>query len=66
MIFNSAHPLPLFEDYLKRGYYPFSLEENYEQRLQQIVNQSLEADIPMHAGMNVSTSPRGLGSGSLV
>lgn len=49
------HPLPLFEDYLKRGYYPFSLEENYELRLQQIVNQTLEADIPMYAGMNVST-----------
>jgi predicted AAA+ superfamily ATPase len=49
------HPLPLFEDYLKRGHYPFSLEENFELRLQQIVNQTLETDIPMYAGMNVST-----------
>jgi len=49
------HPLPLFEDYLKRGYYPFSLEENFELKLQQIVNQTLETDIPMYAGMNVST-----------
>jgi uncharacterized protein len=49
------HPLPLFEDYLKRGYYPFSLEENFELKLQQIVNQTLESDIPMYAGMNVST-----------
>ena len=46
--------LPLIENYLKRGYYLFSLEENYELRLQQIVNQTLEADIPMYAGMNVS------------
>jgi len=49
------HPLPLFEDYLKRGYYPFSLEENFEMKLQQIVNQTLETDIPIYAGMNVST-----------
>lgn len=49
------HPLPLFEDYLKRGYYPFSLDEDFELRLQQIINQTLETDIPMYAGMNVST-----------
>ena len=49
------HPLPLFEDYLKRGYYPFALEEGFELRLQQIVNHTLETDIPLYAGMNVST-----------
>ena len=49
------HPLPLFDDYLKRGYYPFALEEDFEQRLQQIVIQTLETDIPLYAGMNVST-----------
>jgi uncharacterized protein len=49
------HPLPFFEDYLKRGYYPFSLEEDFELKLQQIINQALETDIPMYAGMNVST-----------
>ncbi len=49
------HPLPLFEEYLKRGYYPFSMEEDFELKLQQIVNHTLETDIPMYAGMNVST-----------
>lgn len=49
------HPLPLFEDYLKRGYYPFAIEENFELKLQQIINQTLETDIPLYAGMNVST-----------
>ncbi|MCX6222556.1 MAG: AAA family ATPase [Bacteroidia bacterium] len=49
------HPLPFFENYLKKGYYPFALEEDFELRLQQIVNQTLETDIPMYAGMNVST-----------
>ena len=49
------HPLPFFEDYLYRGYYPFSIEEGFALKLQQIVNQTLETDIPMYAGMNVST-----------
>ena len=49
------HPLPFFEDYLKRGYYPFALEEDFDLKLQQIVNQTLETDIPLYAGMNVST-----------
>ncbi|WP_053181925.1 ATP-binding protein, partial [Sunxiuqinia dokdonensis] len=49
------HPLPFFEDYLKKGYYPFALEEDFDMRLQQVVNQTLETDIPLYAGMNVST-----------
>jgi uncharacterized protein len=49
------HPLPFFEDYLIRGYYPFGLEEDFYLKLQQIVNQTLETDIPLYAGMNMST-----------
>ena len=48
-------PLPLFADYLKRGYYPFALEEDFEIRLRQIINQTLENDIPIYADMNVAT-----------
>lgn len=48
-------PLPLFADYLKRGYYPFALEEDFDIRLGQIINQTLENDIPMYADMNVAT-----------
>ena len=48
-------PLPLFKDYLKRGYYPFSLEPNFEVRLNQIINQTLEVDIPFYAHMHVAT-----------
>ncbi len=49
------HPLPFFENYLKRGYYPFASEEDFDLRLQQIVNHALETDIPLYAGINVST-----------
>jgi len=48
-------PLPFFADYLKRGYYPFALEGDFEIRLRQIINQTMENDIPMYADMNVAT-----------
>ena len=54
-IVDLEHPLPLFSDYLERGYYPFALEEGFEIRLKQIINQTLENDIPMYADMNVAT-----------
>ncbi len=50
------HPIPLFREYLRNGYFPFSNLPGYEIRLQQVVNQTLEVDIPQYAGMNVATS----------
>lgn len=49
------HPLPFFNNYLKKGYYPFATEDNFDLRLQQVVNQTLESDIPTYADMNVAT-----------
>jgi predicted AAA+ superfamily ATPase len=49
------HPLPLFFDYLKRGYYPFALEQDFDLKLMQVINQTLENDIPVYASMHVST-----------
>lgn len=49
------HPLPLFSDYLKKGYYPFAREDDFTLKLQQVVSQTLEVDIPTYAEMNVST-----------
>jgi predicted AAA+ superfamily ATPase len=48
-------PLPLFADYLKQGYYPFARNEDFEYKLQQVINQTMEVDIPYYANMNVST-----------
>lgn len=50
------HPLPLFRDYLKRGYYPFAIEGDFEIRLLQVVNQTIEVDIPQYADMKASTA----------
>lgn len=49
------HPLPLFRQYLKDGYYPFSKEGAFRSRLDQIVTQTLETDIPQYARLSVST-----------
>lgn len=48
-------PLPLYTDYLKEGYYPFALEDDYDIKLSQVINQTLENDIPIYAEMNVAT-----------
>jgi predicted AAA+ superfamily ATPase len=50
------HPLPLFRDYLNRGYYPFSMEEGFQMRIEQVVSQTTESDIPQFADMNASTA----------
>ena len=49
------HPLPLFADYLKKGYYPYAKEDDFGLKLQQVVNQTLEVDIPTYAEMNMAT-----------
>lgn len=49
------HPLPYFREYIKSGYYPFSNQAEYLIRMQQIVGQTMEVDIPKFAGMNMST-----------
>lgn len=44
-------PLLHFEEYLKRGYYPFAKDSSYEEKLRQIINLTLETDIPVFANM---------------
>lgn len=46
----------MYRDYLKRGYYPFGLENELDLRLGQIIVQTLETDIPQYANLNVGTS----------
>ncbi len=49
------HPLALFDEYLRRGYYPFMMELGYDEKLRQVIQQTLEVDIPSFASMNMST-----------
>lgn len=52
---NVQHPLVYFQDYLRRGYYPFGKDEKeYKMILYQVINQTMEVDIPQYAKMNIS------------
>lgn len=53
---TGERPLALFEDYLKTGYYPFWNETDYATRLNNVINQTVENDIPTYAKMNIATS----------
>ena len=49
-------PFVYFEKYLRQGYYPFSIEDDFEIKLRQIINITIENDVPQYAGMNVATA----------
>ncbi len=50
------HPLPLFREYLHNGYYPFSKEGGFSLRMEQVVAQTIETDIPQYADLKASTA----------
>ena len=50
------HPLPLFREYLDHGYYPFAIEGDFMQRMLQVVDQTIDVDIPQYADMKASTA----------
>lgn len=52
------HPLPLFKRYLREGFYPFYKEPGFFERLKNVINLSLETDIPIYAKMNITTSQK--------
>lgn len=52
------HPIPLFLQYLREGYYPFSKEGYVQQRLQQVIRLTMEIDIPQYANMSPATGKK--------
>lgn len=55
---ETEHPLPLFKEYLQKGYYPFFKDPGYDQRLRNVVNLTVENDIPLYANMNISSTKK--------
>ena len=51
-------PLRHFQEYLRQGYYPFAKENNFPIRLAQVIQNTIEVDIPYYARMNVSTAAK--------
>lgn len=55
---ESERPLPLFKEYLAKGYYPFFNDPGYDQRLRNVVNLTVENDIPIYAKMNIASAKK--------
>lgn len=49
-------PLQHFADYLKRGYYPFGDTDDIDRYVRQVVNATIETDIPQYAELSVATT----------
>lgn len=56
--YDKERPLLLFKEYLQQGFYPFFKEKGYLIRLQSIINQTLENDIPTFTKMNMTTTQK--------
>lgn len=56
--YGSERPLKYFDDYMKRGCYPFFQEMEFETRLRQIINTTVEVDIPKYARMTISATQK--------
>lgn len=48
-------PLQYFSEYLQRGYYPFS-NDDIRQYIQQVVNATIDTDIPQYADLSIATA----------
>lgn len=48
-------PLQLFSQYLHEGYFPFFQEDHYNLKLQGIIKQTIEVDIPVFAEMEIAS-----------
>ncbi len=54
--YGPERPLKYFGDYMKKGCYPFSLEPEFEIRLRQVINTTVELDIPKYAKMTIAAT----------
>jgi len=49
-------PYMYWTQYLQSGYYPFATDGNFEDRLLQVVNKTIEVDIPQYTEMSIAAS----------
>ena len=56
--YGQERPLKYFAEYMKRGCYPFFAEPEFETRLRQIVNVTVESDIPKYARMTIAATQK--------
>lgn len=56
--YGSERPLKYFDEYMKKGCYPFYKEMEFETRLRQIINTTVELDIPKYAKMTIAATQK--------
>ena len=56
--YGPERPLKYFEEYMKKGCYPFSGEPEFETRLRQVINTTVELDIPKYARMTIAATQK--------
>ncbi len=56
LVLSKIRPLQFFDEYLKRGYYPFFTEglDVYDSRVEEVVNFMLEVELPLLRGVEIS------------
>ena len=54
--YGEHRPLKYFEEYCKKGYYPYFKEEDYLTKLKQAINETVEHDIPAYAEMPITSA----------
>lgn len=54
--YGEHRPLKYYDEYCRKGYYPFFKEEDFNLRLKQAINETVEHDIPNYAGMSVASA----------
>lgn len=56
--YGPERPLKYFYDYMEKGCYPFFAEQEFETRLRQIINVTVESDIPKYARMTIAATQK--------
>lgn len=56
--YGTHRPLKYFEEYMKKGCYPFFMEPEFETRLRQVINTTIEVDIPRYAKMTIASTQK--------
>lgn len=55
---GTERPLALFKEYLAKGYYPFFNDPGYDMRLRNVINLTVENDIPIYAKLNMASTKK--------
>lgn len=56
--YGPYRPLKYFDEYMRKGCYPFFNEPEFETRLRQIINTTVELDIPKYARLTIAATQK--------